>query len=95
MGKYEKLDVCTGRICLALMVECFPEENRSYKAKWGYFISIYGGWNDFKADGVIAHITGIMNAFIRPENNIIFPSAWLPDGLSDTVDHQHINLIFD
>lgn len=80
---------------LLLWLNAFPKKTEVTKQNGDTLYLFTGGWNDFKADGVIAHITGIMNAFIRPENNIIFPSAWLPDGLSDTVDHQHINLIFD
>lgn len=68
-------------------------EIRKQRGEILYFFP--GVWSGFKAGGAIAHITGIVNAFVRSGNNIIFPSSWLPDGLSDQVDHQHINLRSD
>ena len=66
------------------------------KRKPGDILYFFPGvWSGFRAGGAIAHISGIVNAFIRSGNNVIYPSSWFPDGLSDAVDHQHIKLKSD
>lgn len=54
-----------------------------------------GFWSGFKAGGAIAHIAGIVNAFSRAGHNVIYPSSWIPDGLSSAVEHQHLKLLSD
>lgn len=54
-----------------------------------------GVWGGFKVGGAIAHITGIVNAFIRSGQSLIYSSTWCPDGLSDAARFQQIPQISD
>lgn len=85
----------SGAYMLLMWLSICPKK-ADVKTQQGDILYLFPGiWSGFKAGGAIAHITGIMNAFIRSGKNVLFPSAWLPSGLNLAVDHQHINPISD
>lgn len=81
-------------VMLLWLVNC--PKKPEVKSQSGDILYLFPGvWSGFKVGGAIAHITGIVNAFIRLGHNAVYPSSWHPNGLSKAVDHQHINPISD
>lgn len=85
----------SGAYMLLIWLSLCPKK-AAVKTQQGDILYLFPGvWSGFKAGGAIAHITGIMNAFIRSGKNVLFPSSWLPDSLNKAVDYQYINPISD